>query len=79
MTVRELIAKLMKEDPDRVIVMPDDGSYSLVFDITQETYRDKTGEIGIEVLTPKLEEEGCTEDDVVEGDKALVFWPEDYA
>lgn len=73
MTVKELIAKLEKEDPDRLVLVQKDGEgngYSPLYQVTTGAYRaDSTwsGEYGIEKLTEELKARGFTEEDVYEG------------
>lgn len=82
MTVKELIAKLQKVDPNRLVVMSKDGEgngFSPLCNLVESKYRsDSTwsGEIGLEKLTPSLKKQGYSEEDVMEdGIKALVLWP----
>ena len=80
-TVKELIALLQKEDPERVVVLSKDGEgngFSPFSDFGHGAYEpDSTysGELGIEKLTDKLKEQGYTEEDVCDGIPALVLWP----
>jgi hypothetical protein len=77
MTVKELIERLQKEDPNRIVVLsidPEGNGYNELRDIATSAYSD--GEIGIEELTPELQKEGYREEDVMEdGHKAVVLWP----
>lgn len=77
MTVKELIERLQKEDPERIVVLsidPEGNGYNELRAIETYTYSD--GEIGIEELTPDLEKAGYSEGDMIEGGKkAVVLWP----
>jgi len=79
MTVAQLIKRLQKEDPERIVILSSDSegnSYS-------ELYADAIGtaawngeEVGLEELTPELEKRGYTEEDLLEGGKpALILSP----
>lgn len=82
-TVQELIDELMEvEDKSRLVVMSKDAEgnrFSPYADSSYQAYlADSTwsGEIGLEKLTPELEEKGYSEEDVMEdGVPALVLWP----
>jgi len=81
MTVKELIDKLKKEDPDRIVVMSKDSegnSYSPLHSFWTGAYKAETtwrGEVGLEELTNEDIEQGYDEEDVLDGDKALIFSP----
>jgi hypothetical protein len=81
MTVKELIEVLEGENPDRLVVMSKDSEgngFSPLADASTESYQASctwAGEIGIEKLTPELEKDGYTEEDVMDGVPALVLWP----
>lgn len=81
MTVSDLIKLLETEDPARLVVMSKDGegnNFSPFHGHSVGVYKaDSTwsGEIGIEKITPALEKQGYSEEDVVEGERALVLWP----
>ena len=81
MTVRELIAKLNKIDPDRIVVMSSDSegnNYSPLSGMWTGAYRAENtyrGEVGLESLTEDTIEAGYTDDDVVDGKPALILTP----
>ena len=81
MKVKELIKLLKKEDQNREVVMSKDSegnSYSPLSDWYTASYKaDSTwsGEVGLEELTPELEERGYSEEDVLDGVPALVLRP----
>lgn len=86
-TVSELIKKLQHCPQDAVVIMSKDGegnSYSPLATVEGENivYIPETswdGEIGFTHLTPELERQGFTDEDVIgenrNGDIAVVFWP----
>jgi hypothetical protein len=77
MTVKELMAKLEEQDPDRIVVLsidPEGNGFSPLYSV--ETYMFDSGEIGLEELTDELAEKGYSDDDVMDhGKKAVVLWP----
>lgn len=83
MNVQELIDILQEvEDKSRIVVMSKDAegnSFSPFAAMSTGAYlADSTwsGEIGLEELTPELEERGYSDEDVIEnGNPALVLWP----
>lgn len=81
MTVKELIEVLKEEDPKRIVVMSKDSegnNFSPLSSFSLNIYKAETtwyGDIGLEELTPELRKAGYEEDDVISGEKALVFWP----
>ncbi len=81
MKVSELIELLKEEDQNRIVIMQADGEgngYSPLADFYTGSYlADSTwsGEVGLEELTSELEEEGYSEEDVLEGEKALILCP----
>ena len=82
MTVKELIAELKKHDPDRLVILQKDAEgngFSPLEDVSTGAYlADSTwgGEIYLEELTPELEAEGYSSDDVAEdGRKSVVLCP----
>ncbi len=77
MNVKQLIAKLQKEDPKRLVVCSTDAegnSHSPLYSLWTGAYKD--GEVGLEKLTPELELDGYTEEDVVRGKPCLILNPE---
>jgi len=81
MKVKELIKLLKKEDQNREVVISKDSEgnyYSPLSDWYTASYKaDSTwsGEVGLEELTPELEERGYSEEDVLDGVPALVLKP----
>lgn len=77
MTVAELIALLQEEDPEALVVCSRDAEgngYSLLADVAAP-YNYDTGEIGFAELTPELEAQGYTEEDLLDGVPAVVLYP----
>jgi hypothetical protein len=82
MTVADLIKKLEKQDPKRVVVVARDSEgngYSPLASVETGAYRDETtysGTVGLERLTPGLRKMGFTEEDVfTDGVPAVVLGP----
>ena len=84
MKVIELIELLQKEDPDDLVVMSKDGegnSFSPFCDINRCQYlADSTwsGETSLRKLTPELQKDGFTEEDIFndpDAVKAISLWP----
>lgn len=79
MTVKELIERLQKEDPDRVVVLSTDeegNRFHLIHDVQAAAYCQ--GETGPEEMTDELREQGYGEEDLLQGEdvqKAVVLWP----
>lgn len=83
-TVAELIKTLKKIDPKRIVIMSTDSegnSYRPLATMTKDncTYEPNVhgweGDIGLEKLTTDLKKVGFTEEDVIKGKKAVVFYP----
>lgn len=82
MKVGELKALLAGVDDDREVVMSRDSEgngYSPLAQVDDEsTYRaDSTwaGEVGPEAITDEMRAQGWTDEDMVGGVPAVVFWP----
>lgn len=83
MKVKELKKMLEEVDEDRIVILqkdPEGNGYSPLAGLDGEncSYQAETtwyGEVGLERLTPKLKKDGYTEEDVLEGEKAVVLWP----
>jgi hypothetical protein len=76
MTVKELIEQLQKEDPDRLVVLSSDSegnSYSELYSLRTGAY--SKGEVGLETLTEEDEEAGYGEEDVLNGEPAIILHP----
>ena len=82
MNVKELIKILQRCDEDSIVVLSndsEDNSYSPLDEVDDSSnYKADTtysGEVGIRKLTEELIELGFGEEDVVEGEKAVVLFP----
>lgn len=83
MKVKELIEKLKEHDQDRVVVMSKDGEgneYSPLANMGTASYVAEStwsGYIGLEPgdLDDEAIAQGYTEEDVKNGEPALVLWP----
>lgn len=82
MTVRELIAELQQEDPDRLVVTSKDAEgnrHSPLSGFWVGAYRAEnsySGEVGLEKLTKEYRKQGYTEEDVVtDGVPCIVLSP----
>jgi len=81
MTVKELIEFLSRHDPDRIVIMAKDAEgngYSPLSDGWIGRYRADTtwsGDVGLERLTPQLKKDGYSQEDVIDGDPALILCP----
>ncbi len=81
MTVKELISELKKVDGDRIVIMSSDvegNSHSPLSEIWEGVYSPNTkwsGDVGFSKLTPELKTLGYSEDDIIEGEKALILSP----
>ena len=76
MLAKELAAILL-ENPDRLVIIAKDqegNGFSEFSDYSLgNNYSD--GEIGLSALTPELEDEGYSEEDLFDGIPAIVLWP----
>ena len=81
MKVRELIELLQQVDPERVVVLSRDSEgngYAVLSAVETMAFLPdgSYGEVYLEELTPELEAQGYSEEDVREdGEPALVLWP----
>lgn len=78
MNVRQLIKKLQKEDPERLVILASDAegnSYDTLHDVYTAAWNKQDREIGLEKITAKDLENGYTEEDIVKGIPALVLTP----
>jgi hypothetical protein len=81
MKVKELLELLKDEDPERIVVMAKDGEgngYSPLSGVWSGAYQAETtwyGRAGAEQLTPELREQGYGEEDVCDGDPAIILTP----
>lgn len=79
-TVKELIEKLSKEDPNRIVILqrdPEGNGFSPMDDeVFTGAYDEHEMRIGIEKLTRSLRGQGFTKEDVIEGGSpALIITP----
>lgn len=81
MTVKELIEELKKEDGDRIVVLQKDAEgngYSPYEECYTAAYVAETtwyGEVGLEELTDDFRQQGYGEEDVLDGQPALILRP----
>ena len=81
MKIKDLIKELKELDPERIIVMSKDSegnNFSPLSEIEEGSYEEESsynGEFGLEKLTPKLKKAGYDEENIIEGKKAICFWP----
>jgi hypothetical protein len=81
MTVMELIKKLNDLPSDAVVIQSRDAEgngFSPVADVgigRYEAENDWSGEMKLDKLTPELEKQGYSEEDVGDGPIAICFWP----
>jgi hypothetical protein len=79
LTVKELIAQLALLDPDAVVIMqrdPEGNGYAPCSGADGNGSWDKNeGEYGYATLTPELERQGYSEEDIISGVPAVVIWP----
>jgi hypothetical protein len=83
LTVKELREALEGYDDDRIVVMSRDeegNGFSPLYEIGTSSYVSdggSYGEIGLEPedLTDEMRAKGYSEEDVKEGQKAIVLWP----
>jgi len=81
MTVMELINKLQDcEMTDEVVLAKDaeGNAFNPLEDLSEMVYVPSHGEVYQKELTPDLEEQGYTDEDIYDGDdgkNAVVLWP----
>ncbi len=78
MTVGELIKELENFDSDRLVVLSKDqegNGFSHYLSFSEYAYDRDEWEIGLECLTPELEEQGYSDEDVIDGEPCVVIWP----
>jgi hypothetical protein len=77
MTIKQLIEELAAYEPDRLVVLSRDeegNGYLPLAQIDSAKFHD--GEIGLEELTPELEKQGYSDEDVMKrGKRAVVLYP----
>ncbi len=82
MRVWELIDRLKKIDPEKIVVMSKDSEgncYSPLVDTEEREYMAEStfsGYVGFKDLTPAMELEGYGDEDIIkDGESAVVFYP----
>jgi hypothetical protein len=81
MTVKELIELLSKENPERIVVMAKDAEgngYSPLSSFWVGAYKAETtwyGSVGFESMTPELRQQGYSDEDVCDGQPAIILSP----
>ena len=78
MKVKELIAELQEQDPEREVILQKDSEgngYEYLYSIWSGAYRPNEREAGLDELTEEDRENGYCEDDVYdeEGDVKVVI------
>jgi hypothetical protein len=77
MTVADLIAKLQSVDPRRMVVLSCDAEgngYSPLHSCWEGAYKD--GDAGLDKLTAEDKRAGFSDEDILEGEPAMIFTPE---
>jgi len=77
-TVKDLKKLLENVDDDRIVVLssdPEGNSYSPFRESGEFSYDEYQGEVGLEELTKELIEDGYSENDLLNGQPALVLYP----
>jgi hypothetical protein len=78
MKVKELIKKLQELDQDRIVVSSDEeGNHFSPLDsnLCEGNYYDEDREFGLDKLTKEDIEAGFSEEDIVNGKKAVCLYP----
>jgi hypothetical protein len=77
MKVKELIEKLKKFDPEKLVILSKDSEgnyYDTLWEIDDgHTYKDNY--IGYAKITPELKKQGYDEEDIMEGEPCIVLYP----
>lgn len=77
MKVKELIEELKTCDPESIVVLSIDeegNGYNLLYQV-DDSHNYSDGEIGLREITKVDEKQGYSEEDILEGEKAVVLWP----
>ena len=79
MKVGQLIEELKKINPEKVVVLSGDSEgndYREMSEIEWENivFNEEESEVGFEYLSEELKDEGYDEEDIIEGEKAIVFY-----
>ena len=78
MTVKQLRDRLEILPQDAQVILSNDeegNGFSILECVQVGRYNKKTGDYGLAALTPELENEGYTKEDVVDGPLAVCLWP----
>ena len=81
MKVKDLVAKLLKEDQEAILIVQKDSEgngYSPLAGIDTGMYQQEDtwyGEFGYGALTDELIAQGYTEEDIIDGEAAVVLYP----
>jgi len=81
MTVKQLKEKLEKLNENDIVIMSKDAEgngFSPLSDLSEDSYEETTtayGEVGIRELTPELEKQGYSEEDLNNGKPCVTLWP----
>jgi len=79
MTVSELRHFLADEDPDRIVIISSDPEGNRFHRVSDAYMRGayKSGDVGLEELTPEKEAQGYSQEDLMtDGKPCLVLYPE---
>jgi len=77
MKVKDLIAQLQEANPEAIVIVSRDAEGNDFSPLAEVCYGNDNyddGDVGLDHLTPELEKQGCTEDDLIEGEEAVVLW-----
>lgn len=82
MKVKELIEQLSQADPEKFVIISRDGEGNGYSDLADVSINNNSwnfdgyeSSLGLEYLTPILEGQGYTEEDIIEGIPVVVLWP----
>ncbi len=78
MKVKKLIELLQKEDPNRIVICAHDAegnSHTPLYAFWTGAYSAKSGDVGLDKLTPGDIEAGHDKDSIIKGKPALILVP----
>lgn len=81
MKIKQLLKILQSKDPNREVILSNDAegnNYSPLATCSIAAYAPNnsySGEVGLEELTEEDKKAGYTEEDVIKGKPAIVFYP----